>query len=179
MHERYERTLHSKFVRVSLFLSSTINRFVRRTRFFQRTSLALIYRKCIDYESRPIRAASIGRSVEGKEKVSTKLRRNIRFYLFYLAVFIHPRAINKQPSVSYIEFSRYRYNRFCCNDRRRRRRLTARWCPRISTEIGRRRRETDCRDSAHFRRRTLLRSISLFFEAIKRDTKRLAVRRPD
>ena len=122
MHERYERTLHSKFVRVSLFLSSTINRFVRRTRFFQRTSLALIYRKCIDYESRPIRAASIGRSVEGKEKVSTKLRRNIRFYLFYLAVFIHPRAINKQPSVSYIEFSRYRYDRFCCNDRRRRRR---------------------------------------------------------
>lgn len=85
-------------------------------------SLALVYRKCIDRESRSIRVASVGRSVEREEKVSIKFRRNawdVRFYLFYLAVFIHPRDVDTQLSVPYIEFpsyTRYRY------DRRRRRR---------------------------------------------------------
>lgn len=91
-------------------------------------SLALIYRKCIDYESCSIQVASVGRSVEREEIVSIKLQRNawnIRFYLLYLAVFIHLRDVNTQLSVPYIEcplYTRYRYDRFCCNDRRRRRR---------------------------------------------------------
>lgn len=133
-------------------------------------SLALIYRKCIDCESCSIQVASVDRSVEREEKVSIKLRRNawnIRFYLFYLAVFIHLWDVNAQLSVPYIEFPLYTRYR---HDRRRRRRWPFN-SPTMSTNpYGDRTSETQNGSSrlSSLSTKDTLPSISSLFEAIKR-----------